>query len=43
MRNETDDTQYACEDGKRITVVSAKTEGKRLIWGLDGRIIFKEI
>jgi hypothetical protein len=43
MRNETDDTQYACEDGKRRTVVSAKTEGKRFICGLDGRIIFEEI
>jgi hypothetical protein len=39
MRNETDETQQACEDGKRLTVVSAKTEGKRLMWGVDGRII----
>ena len=31
MRNETDESLHACEDDKRITAVSAKTEGKRLI------------
>jgi hypothetical protein len=40
MRNETDEKQRAFEDGNRTTVVSAKTAGKRLIWGLGGRIMF---